>query len=175
MSRLRGLVHSVRHGFHCDAQIAWPQRGDVLTQLGVPLRLVSQVCSDVRLDLKRFRYRPAHWSPHSFATFPQTPLHRRVLIHLGVLKIFPGELLFGAELLIILVLVRSPDVCLIVCRIREDVISFLSLFDHSHLAGRKVLQLPLLRRRFGSDDLKAGGHEHALSVLRGGLRAGAAD
>jgi hypothetical protein len=37
------------------------------------------------------------------------------------------------------------------------------------------LELLLLGGRFGSDDPKSGGHEHALSVLCGGLRAGAAD
>jgi hypothetical protein len=36
------------------------------------------------------------------------------------------------------------------------------------------LELLLLGGRFGSDDFKSRGHEHALSVLRGGVRAGAA-
>ena len=138
------------------------------------LPLISQtVLWTVGLVLKWCR--PAHGSPNSFATFPHTPLHRRVLIHLGVLEIFPGELLVGAELLIGPVLFGSTDVCLIVSRVREDVISFLALFDHGHAPGRKILELLLLGGRFRRDDLKSGGHEHALSVLRGGLRAGAAD
>ena len=33
--------------------------------------------------------------------------------------------------------------------------------------GRKILELLLLGGCFGSDDSKSGGHEHALSVLRG--------
>jgi hypothetical protein len=37
------------------------------------------------------------------------------------------------------------------------------------------LKLLLLGSRFGSDDFESGGQEHALPVLRGGLRAGAAD
>ena len=121
------------------------------------------------------RCRSSHGPPDSFATSPQTPFHRRVLIHLGVLEIFPGELLVGAELLISLVLFGSTDVCLIVSRVREDVIRFLALFDHGHVPGRKILELLLLGGRFGSDDFKSGGHKHALSVLRGRLRAGAAD
>jgi hypothetical protein len=36
------------------------------------------------------------------------------------------------------------------------------------------LELLLLRGRFRSDDSKSRGHEHALSVLRDALRAGAA-
>jgi len=37
------------------------------------------------------------------------------------------------------------------------------------------LELLLLGGRFGSDDFEPGSDEHAFSVLRGGLRAGAAD
>ena len=125
-------------------------------------------------ELKASRHRPSHRSPYSFATSPHTPFHRCVLIHLGVLEIFPGKLLVGAELLIRLVLFGSTDVCLIVSRVRENVICFFTLFEHGHRPGRKILKLLLLGGRFGSDDPKPGGHEHALSVLRGGLRAGAA-
>jgi hypothetical protein len=121
------------------------------------------------------RRRPSHRSPNSFSTSPHTPFHRCVLIHLGVLEIFPGELLVGAELLIGPVLFGSTDVCLVVSWIREHVIRFLALFDHGHVPGRKILELLLLGGRFGSDDPKSGGHEHALPVLCGGLRAGAAD
>ena len=119
--------------------------------------------------------RSSHWSPNSFSTSPHTPFHCCVLIHLGVLEIFPGELLVGAELLIGPVLFGSTDVCLVVSRVREHVIRFLALFDHGHVPGRKILELLLLGGGFGSDDFKSGGHEHALSVLCGGLRAGAAD
>src|SRR5262245_11551472 len=81
--------------FSATPKVAGHSDGNALTELGVSLRLVSQVCSNVRLDLKPSRHWPTHRSPHSFATFPHTPLHRRVLIHLGVLEIFPGKLLFG--------------------------------------------------------------------------------
>jgi hypothetical protein len=118
---------------------------------------------------------PSHGSPHSFAACPHTPLHRLVLVYLGILEIFPGELLVGAELLICLVLFGSTDVCLIVSRVRENVIRFLALFDHCHRPGRQILELLFLRGGFRSDDSKSGSHEHALSVLRGALRAGAAD
>jgi len=133
----------------------------------------SQVRSHPWIVLERRR--PSHGSPNSFATFPSTPFHRCVLIHLGVLEIFPGELLVGADLLIGPVLFRSTDVCLIVSWVGENVIRFLALFDHGHVPGRKILELLFLSGRFGSDDLKSGGHEHVLPVLGGGLRAGAAD
>lgn len=140
---------------------------------------VSLVAGVRRIQMRGFlkasRHRPTHRSPYSFAASPHTPLHGRVLVHLGVLEIFPGELLIGAELLIGLVLFGSTDVCLIVSGVRENVIRLFTLFDHGHRPGRKILELLLLRGRFGSDDSKSRGHEHALSVLRGGLRAGAAD
>src|SRR5206468_6997568 len=115
----------------------------------------SQVRSHPWIVLERRR--PSHGSPNSFATFPSTPFHRCVLIHLGVLEIFPGELLVGAELLIGPVLFGSTDVCLVVSRVREDIITFLALFDHGHVPGRKILELLLLGGRFGSDDFKSGG------------------
>src|SRR5881394_4440483 len=85
----------------------------------------SQVQSHAWVILERCR--SSHRSPNSFSTFPQTPLHRGVLIHLGLLEIFPGELLVGAELLISLVFFGSTDVCLVVSGIRENVICFLAL------------------------------------------------
>src|SRR5215467_2937778 len=127
------------------------------------------------VNLKPSGHRAAHGSPHSFATSPQTPLHRCVLIHLGVLKIFPRELFLSAELLIGLILFGSTDVCLIVSGVRENVIFFLSFLDHSHRPSRKILELLLLSGCFRSDDSKSGGHEHALPVLRGALRGGAAE
>src|SRR5205823_11223954 len=84
----------------------------------------SQVQSHAWVVLERRR--PSHRSPNSFSTFPCTPFHRCVLIHLGLLEIFPGELLVGADLLIGPVLFGSTDVCLIVGRVREDVICFLA-------------------------------------------------
>src|SRR4029077_2681318 len=153
LSPMRGVLHSVSH------ELFAAKPGCPVTATGTPRQKfwshVSWVVSALkcaRLDLKCSRRWAAHRSPQSFATFPQTPLHRRVLIHLGVLKIFPGELLVGAELLIGLVLFRSTDVCLIVSRIRENVIFFLALFDHGHRPGGKILELLLLGGRFWSDD-----------------------
>ena len=60
-------------------------------------------------------------------------------------------------------------------RVWKNIIRFAALLDHSHLTWRKVLELLLLRWRLWRDHLKAGGHKHALSILRAGLRAGAAD
>src|SRR6266550_8586620 len=105
MSRLRGFLHSVFH----DGQTATPNLPAhtgrrTATEGRASLRGNFVGASHHRaLVLKRSGYRPAHGSPNSFATFPQTPLHRRVLIHLGVLEIFPRELIFGAELLVGLV------------------------------------------------------------------------
>src|SRR5215510_7499207 len=138
----------------------------------------GSLLSQVRLKRPGFplkRYRPAHGSPDSLSAFPQTPLHHRVAIHLRVLEIFFCKLVFGAELLILLILLRSTDVCLIVSGVRENVVRFLAFLDHGDLPGRKILELLLLGGRFGSDDFKSGGHKHTLSVLRGGLRAGTAD
>src|SRR5438874_5412139 len=174
MSRLRGFLHSI------FPRVLTTNSRRPATTAGMRQRTftyrcfpASQVQSHPWVILERRR--SSHRSPNSFPTFPSTPFHRFVLIHLGVLEIFPGELLVGADLLIGPVLFGSTDVCLIVSRVREDVIRFLALFDHGHVPCRKILELLLLGGRFGSDDFKPGGHEHALSVLRGGLRAGAAD
>ena len=53
--------------------------------------------------------------------------------------------------------------------VREDVICFAAFLNHGYLAWWKVLELLLMRGRRGSDHLKAGGHQHALSVLGGSL------
>src|SRR5712664_568439 len=102
MSRMLRLVHSVFRD--CSLQRLTCQRTVTVGPQQKFAHHSSPISSGALRPsgfvLKRFRYRPAHGSPNSFATFPQTPLHRRVLIHLGVLEIFPGELLVGAELLI---------------------------------------------------------------------------
>src|SRR4029453_3737259 len=128
-----------------------------------PVTAPRKASTEVWVSLKPSGYWSAHGSPHSFATFPHTPLHRRVLIHLGVLEIFPAEFLLRAELLVLLILLRPANICQIAARIREHVIGFLSLFDHGHLSGRKILELLLLGGRFRSDDFKAGDHQHAFS------------
>jgi hypothetical protein len=60
-------------------------------------------------------------------------------------------------------------------RVGKDVVSFLPFVNHGYLAGRKVLELLLMRGGLRSDDLKAGGYQHAFSVLGAGMCRGAAD
>ena len=52
------------------------------------------------------------------------------------------------------------------CRVRENVIGSSVPVDHDHMAGRKLLELLLLRSRLRGDHLKAGSHKQALFVLR---------
>src|SRR6476620_2489325 len=121
MSRLCGFLHSVFR--ECLLQT----RGDPSQRQGCAGG-ISRITASPPLRCKSHawvvleRRRPSHRSPNSFATFPYTPFHRCVLIHLGVLEIFPGELLVGAKLLIGPVLFGSTDVCLIVSRVGEHVI-----------------------------------------------------
>jgi hypothetical protein len=175
MSRLRGLAHSVFHDYpvrrpNCvvTEQRKRPDRSPQITSSG------AQVCSGVRLDLKRvasarpsvptlLRHLPTNSTPSSRPDTSRRPgdLPWRASCRRGAVD-RPGTLWVHR---------RMPD-----CeRVRENVIRFLALFDHGHVPGRKILELLLLGGRFGSDDFKPGSHEHALSVLRGGLRAGAAD
>src|SRR6266513_5729661 len=99
MSRLRGFLHSI------FPRVLTPNSRPPATTAGMRQRNfmyhcfpASQVQSHAWVVLERRR--SSHRSPNSFSTFPQTPLHRCVLIHLGVLEIFPGELLVVADLLI---------------------------------------------------------------------------
>src|SRR2546423_5039684 len=116
MSRLRGFVHSI------FPRVFTTNSRRPATTVGMRQRNFmyrcfppSQLQSHAWVVLER--HRPSHRSPNSFPTFPYTPFHRRVLIHLGVLEIFPGELFVGADLLIGPVLFGSTDVCLIVGRV----------------------------------------------------------
>ena len=122
--------------------------------------------------------RPSHGSPHSETcspAAPQTPLHRRILVHLGGFHVFLGKFICGAQLLVMPVLLGSTDVSLVMSWIREDVIGFSSFLDHRDFAWRKVLELLLLGGRLGSNHHESGGYQHVFSVLRAGLRGGAAE
>src|SRR6266496_669328 len=119
-------------------------------------------------------YSHSHRSPAHTPTAPCPPLHLRILVHLSGLEILVRNVICGAELLVSLVLLRSTDIGLVMCRVRENVVGSPLSVDHGHMARRKLLELLLLRSRLGGDHLKAGGHKHALFVL-GAARCGATD
>src|SRR5205809_4568932 len=123
---------------------------------------LDQSCSSKPPD----PYSHSHWSPARAPSAPRTPLHLRILVHFSGLEILVRNVICGTELLVSLVLLRSADVGLVMSRIRENVVGSPLSVDHGHMARRKLLELLLLRRRFGGDHLKAGGHQHALFVLR---------
>src|SRR6476620_8967901 len=94
-------------------------------------------------------------APAPAPTPPCTPLHGCILVNCS-----------GLLLLVSLVLLRSTDVGLVMCRVRENVIGSPVSVDHGYMARRKLLEFLLLRSRLGGDHLKAGCHQHALFVLR---------
>src|SRR5437762_5626084 len=107
----------------------------------------------------------SHRSPAHTPSAPRTPLHLRILVHLSGLEILVRNVICGDHLLVSLVLARSTDIGLVMCRVRENVVGSPLSVDHGHMARRKLLELLLLRSRLGGDHLKAGGHKHALFVL----------
>src|SRR6266478_8588682 len=111
-------------------------------------------------------YSHSHRSPAHAPAAPCTPLHLRILVHFSGLEILVRNVICGAQLLVSLVLLRSADIGLVMSRVRENVVGSPFSVDHGHFARRKLLELLLLRSRLGSDHLKAGGHKHALFVLR---------
>src|SRR6266498_4934687 len=119
-------------------------------------------------------YSHSHWSPAHTPSAPCTPLHLLILVHFSGLEILVRNVICGTELLVSLVLLRSTDIGLVMCRVRENVVSSPLFVDHGHFARRKLLELLLLRGRLGGDQLKAGGHQHALFVL-GAACCGATD
>src|SRR4029453_17090573 len=119
-----------------------------------------------QLGLKRSR--PSHGSPDSHTcapTAPETPLHRRILVHLGSFQVLLSKFVCRAELLVMPVLLGSTDVSLVLRRVRENIISFPAFLDPGDFARRKFLELLLLSSRLGSNHLKSGSHQHVLSVL----------
>src|SRR4029077_7331771 len=89
-------------------------------------------------------------------------------------EILLKKLICSTELLVSVVLFGSANIRAVVNRGWEEVICLLPFLDHCYLARRKVLELLLLCCRFRRDHLKSGGHQHAFSVLHGGLCGGAA-
>src|SRR4026207_1840726 len=119
-------------------------------------------------------YSHSHRSPAHAPPAPGTPLHGCILVHLSGLELLVRNVICGAELLVSLVLLRSTDIGLVMCRVRENVVGSPISVDHGHMARRKLLELLLLCSRLGGDHLKAGGHQHALFVL-GAACCGATD
>src|SRR5436190_22267212 len=118
-------------------------------------------CSSKAPDSYSHSHRPPAHTPAG----PCTPLHGCVLVHFSGFEILLRNIICGSELLISLVLVRSTDISLVMCRVRENVVRSPLPVDHGHMARRKLLKLLLLRSRLGVDHLKAGCHKQALFVL----------
>src|SRR4029077_11010801 len=112
---------------------------------------LDQSCSSKPPD----SYSHSHRSPAHTPSAPRTPLHGRVLVHFSGLEILVRDVICGAHLLVSLVLFRSTDIGLVMRRVRENVVRSPVSVDHCHVARRKLLELLLLRRRLGSDPLKA--------------------
>src|SRR6266700_6486971 len=119
-------------------------------------------------------YSHSHRSPTRAPPAPRTPLHGCILVHLSGLEILVRNVICGTELLVSLILPRSADIGLVMCRVRENVVGSPLSVDHGHFAGRKLLELLLLRGSLWGDYLEAGGHEHAFFILRAAC-CGAAD
>src|SRR6185369_13880391 len=111
-------------------------------------------------------YSHSHRSPPHAPSAPRTPLHGCVLVHCSGLELLVRNVICGAKLLVSLVFLRSTDIGLVMCRVRENVVGSPVSVDHRHMARRNLLELLLLGSRLGGDHLKAGGHQHALFVLR---------
>src|SRR5439155_21481687 len=137
--------------------------------LFAPVEFASSCGSKTARPLSPFHRSPAHAPPA-----PRTPVHGCVLVHFSGLEILVRNVICGAELLVRLVLLRSTDIGLVMSRVRENVVGSPISVDHGHFARRKVLELLLLRSRFWRDRFEAGGHQHALFVLRA-RSCGAAD
>src|SRR4030095_14234014 len=110
-------------------------------------------------------YSHSHRSPAHAPPAPGTPLHGCVLLHFSGLEILVRNVICGAELLVRLVLLRSTDIGLVMCRVRENVVGSPLSVDHGHMARRKLLELLLLSGCLRRDHPKAGCHKHAFFVL----------
>src|SRR5205814_4240515 len=122
---------------------------------------LDQSCSSKPPD----PYSHSHRSPAHTPAAPRPPLHLCILVHLSGIELLVCNVICGAELLVSLVLVRSTDIGLVMCRVRENVIGSAVSVDHDHMARRKLLELLLLRSRLGGDHLEAGSDQHVLFAL----------
>src|SRR5213079_716883 len=123
---------------------------------------LDQSCSSKPPDPYSHSHRPPAHAP----TAPCPPLHLRILVHLSGLEILGRNVICVTKLWVSLVLLRSEDIGLVMSRVRENVVGSPLSVDHGHMARRKLLELLMMRGRLGGDHLKAGGHQHALFVLR---------
>src|SRR6266480_5761833 len=117
-------------------------------------------CSSKAPDSYSHSHRPPAHTPAA----PCTPLHGCVLVHFSGLEILLRNIICGSELLVSLVLVRSTDIRLVMCRVRENVVGSPLPVDHGHMAWRKLVAFAAAQASWG-DHLKAGGCKHALLVL----------
>src|SRR4030095_6982919 len=104
---------------------------------------LDQSCSSEPPD----PYSHSHRSPARAPPAPCPPVHGCILVHLSGLDILLCNVICDAELLVRLVLFRSTDIGLVMCRVRENVVRSPLPVHHGHMARRKLLKLLLLRSR----------------------------
>src|SRR4030095_894459 len=92
----------------------------------------NQSCSSKPPD----PYSHSHRSPAHTPPAPCTPLHCCILVHLSGLEILGRNVIYSAHLLISLVLLRSTDIRLVMCRVRENVVGSPVCVDHGHMVRR---------------------------------------
>src|SRR5437763_13839402 len=86
-------------------------------------------------------YSHSHRSPARTPSAPCPPLHLRILVPFSGLETLVRNVICGAELLVRLVLLRTADIGLVLCRVRENVIGFPLSVAHGQLAWRPPLLL----------------------------------
>src|SRR6478672_5271718 len=84
-------------------------------------------------------YSHSHRPPTHAPAAPRTPVHGCVLVHCSGLELLVRNVICGAKLLVSLVLPRSTDIGLVMCRVRENVVGSPVSVDHGHMARRKLL------------------------------------
>src|SRR5207237_393438 len=94
-------------------------------------------------------YSHSHRSPARAPSSPRTPLHGCILVHFSGFEILVRNVIYCADLLVRLILLRSADIGLVMSRVRENVVGSPLPVDHGHMARRKLLELLLLRGRLG--------------------------
>src|SRR5215475_4685292 len=95
--------HRLRYPGSCRSQL--PARTGSVDLLGIhPHEVLPAFSNHVNLVASIKSY-PARPTPSA----PRTPVHRRILVHLGALKIFVFQLIRQTELLIRLILFRTTN------------------------------------------------------------------